>query len=128
MHISSTGYLEDGAPCLTEVTGNELIGWDCPRKDEVDDAGDGAVTDSEEEGARKRDKRREKRQALGSPPPPGSPGGFFFFNGSGKGTEQSASWNARRRQQGISRIKFRLWRSNFPTFKMDQRRDRQPRI
>ena len=55
MHISANGYLEEGAPCFTEVTGDEEM---------IEDDGEAeTVSDSEEENKKKRALHKEKRDA-----------------------------------------------------------------
>lgn len=54
MHISNTGYLEDGAP---RFAGDDRVGFDHARVVEVEDGdedGEEAVTDSEEEANKMR--------------------------------------------------------------------------
>ena len=55
LHISSTGYLEDGAPRFTEVIEHDNTGFDREVVEDEDGKEDGeeAVTDSEEEASKK---------------------------------------------------------------------------
>ena len=55
MHISANGYLEEGAPCFTEVTRDEEM---------IDDGGEAeTVSDLEEENKKKRALYKKKRDA-----------------------------------------------------------------
>ena len=65
LHISSTGYLRDGALRFTKVTENKNTSFDRKVVEDEDGKEDGeeAVTDSEEEASKKRARRKAKRKA-----------------------------------------------------------------
>lgn len=64
-HISSTGYLKDGALCFTEVSEYDNTGFDCKVVEDEDGEEDSkeAVTDSEKEASKKRSRHKAKNDA-----------------------------------------------------------------
>ena len=66
LHISSTGYLEDGAPRFIEVTEYDNTGFDRKVVEDEDGEEDGeeVVTDSEKKASKKRARCKAKRDAV----------------------------------------------------------------